>query len=103
VKARARTTTVRTAALAMSRLTHGWVLVSRGDKPALLVNTTLSFEATAVPPPVRPQNTVGAGDALLAAVAHQIQHDLPPERWLTRGVEIGTAATQLPAGVLPRA
>jgi tagatose 6-phosphate kinase len=103
VKARAGAATVRTAALAMSRLTHGWVLVSRGDKPALLVNTTLSFEATAVPPPVRPQNTVGAGDALLAAVAHQILHELPPERWLTRGVEIGTAATQLPAGVLPRA
>ncbi|HEU5071984.1 MAG TPA: PfkB family carbohydrate kinase [Verrucomicrobiae bacterium] len=103
VKARARTTTVRTAALAMSRLTRGWVLVSRGARPALLVNASFSFEATAVPPPVRPQNTVGAGDALLAAVAHQIQHDLPPERWLTRGVEIGTAATQLPAGVLPRA
>lgn len=103
VKARARATTVRQAALAMSKLTRGWVLVSRGARPALLLNTSLSFEATAVPPPVRPQNTVGAGDALLATVAHQILHELPPERWLTRGVEIGTAATQLPAGVLPRA
>jgi len=92
----------RTAALAMSRITGGWVLVSRGGKSALLVHAAQGIELTAAPPKIKPQNTVGAGDSLLAAVAHQLIKGATPENWLRAGLEIGSKATQLQAGELPR-
>jgi fructose-1-phosphate kinase PfkB-like protein len=92
---------LRRAACALARATHGWVLVSRGAKPALLVNVTQSIELTATPPKIKPRNTVGAGDSLLAAVAQQIIHSAPPEAWLRAGLATGSKATQLPAGELP--
>ena len=88
------------AACALSEETSGWVLVSRGGKRGLLVNVAEDFQAFASPPRVKPRNTVGAGDALLAAVALQIQGDQPPEQWLQFGLQIGSAATQRPAGNL---
>jgi fructose-1-phosphate kinase PfkB-like protein len=90
------------AAHALSKQTHGWVLVSRGAKRSLLVNHKERFEWFAKPPRVRPRNTVGAGDALLAAVARQIQLSAPARDWLVSGVSVGSVATQHLAGRLPR-
>ena len=95
-------TDILSAARALSRETHGWVLVSRGGRRSLLVNTTEDFQCFAAPRQVKPRNTVGAGDALLAGVAHAIHSGLGPEKWLLRGLEIGTRATQLEPGCLPR-
>lgn len=92
---------LKDAAMAMSRITGGWVFVSRGAKPALLVNAAQGLELTARPPKVKPRNTVGAGDSLLAAVAHQLIQGAPPEAWLRAGLAIGSTATQLQAGELP--
>lgn len=90
------------AARALSEATRGWVLVSRGGQRSLLVNVVEDFQMFAAPKKVKPRNTVGAGDSLLAAVARQIQLDRPPIEWLRQGLAIGTQATQLPAGELPR-
>lgn len=89
------------AAQTLSIATGGWVLVSRGPKGALLTGqgATLVCRALAV----RVRNTIGAGDALVAAAARQIERESPPEEWLVHGVAAGTAATQFPAGHLPSA
>ena len=89
------------AANALSRRSNGWVLVSRGARRSLLVNSAESFKMFAAPLCVKPCNTVGAGDALLAAVAHQIQCGRPPSEWLAAGLAAGTAATQCLPGHLP--
>jgi 1-phosphofructokinase family hexose kinase len=89
------------AALAMSNQTGGWVLVSEGRRGALLVNHRLKVKLAARPPKARPINTVGAGDAMVAAVARQVELGRGPEDWLRWGVAVGTAATQCAAGELP--
>ncbi len=89
------------AALQLSRTTGGWVLLSLGEKGALLVNAANKFAMRACPPPVRALNTVGAGDALLAAAAAAAMRDAEPAEWLRAGVAAGTAATQCEAGRLP--
>jgi len=89
------------AARALSEQTLGWVLVSRGAKPSLLVNCAEGFQFAAAPPRARPRNTVGAGDALLAAVAGQIELVAPPQAWLRSGLAVGTLATQSQPGCLP--
>lgn len=89
------------AARALSVATHGWVLVSRGGNRSLLVNIRENFQQFAAPQKVKPRNTVGAGDSLLAAVARQMQLGSAPTEWLRCGLAIGTQATQLPAGTLP--
>ena len=45
---------------------------TRGGKRSQLVNVEENFQLFASPAKVKPRNTVGAGDALLAAVARQI-------------------------------
>jgi len=89
---------VRHAAQALSRATGGWVLVSRGAKGALLVNVAQGFVESARSAPLRPVNTVGAGDALLAAVVGQVERGSSPAEWLRCGVAAGAAATQCAAG-----
>ena len=89
------------AARALSEQTRGWVLVSRGAKHGLLVNVAEKFQTIARPPQVRARNRVGAGDALLAAVAHEIQRGTAPREWLKFGLATGSAATRLTAGCLP--
>jgi fructose-1-phosphate kinase PfkB-like protein len=89
------------AARALSAETRGWVLVSRGGRRSLLVNVTEGYQGFAAPPRVKPRNTVGAGDALLAGVARAIQLGCEPEEWLRRGVAVGTRATQMLAGQMP--
>jgi 1-phosphofructokinase family hexose kinase len=93
---------ILSATCALSRKTRGWVLVSRGAQRSLLVNEVENFHHFAMPRRVRPRNTVGAGDALLAAVAWAIQSGCKPEEWLERGLATGTRATQLEPGRLPR-
>jgi len=88
------------AANALSRQTRGWVLVSRGGKRSVLLNESSDFQCFATPPRVKLRNTVGAGDALLAAVARQIHFGAPPVKWLEYGIKIGSFATQRAAGQL---
>ena len=89
------------AARALSAKTRGWVLVSRGDKPAVLLNIGNAFAARLAPPAVKPRNTVGAGDALFASVALEILRGTSPDGWLRAGLAAGTAATQCEPGQLP--
>jgi 1-phosphofructokinase family hexose kinase len=89
------------AAIDLSAVTHGWVLVSRGSKRSLLVNASEGLKLSAEPKKMRPVNTVGAGDALVAAVARAVELGHSPMDWLRSGVSTGTKATQLPAGKLP--
>ena len=92
---------VTSAAEALSTLTRNWVLVSRGERGALLVNSRLGQVVEATPPRVEVRNTVGAGDALLAAVVAEssVSHD--PVDWLIAGVAAGTSAAQVAPGTLP--
>ena len=66
------------AAKALSTVTREWVLVSRGQAPALLVNSVLGqlLEAGSVRGPV--VNTLGAGDAMLAGAVKAISDGLLP-------------------------
>jgi 1-phosphofructokinase family hexose kinase len=89
------------AAHALSNATTGWVLVSRGPKGALLAGHDQTFICRA--PAVHVRNTIGAGDALVAAAALEIQTQFPPQHWLIKGVAAGTAATECNAGSLPKA
>jgi fructose-1-phosphate kinase PfkB-like protein len=92
---------LRSAAENLSRATGGWVLVSQGPAGAILVHAKEDFFAAIEAPKAQPVNTLGAGDALLAAAAWQIEHEANPAEWLRQGVTIGSAATQCPAGCLP--
>jgi len=74
---------------------------SRGAKPALLINSVKGIELTGTPPKVRPRNTVGAGDSLLAAVGHQLIQGAAPEAWLRAGLAVSSTAIQLQAGQMP--
>ena len=96
------TKAVLEAARVLSAATRGWVLVSRGAAGAVLVHAAnrAAWVARAVPTTVL--NTVGAGDALLAAVVGKLTAGALPEDWLRWGVGTGCAATACPAGRLPR-
>lgn len=92
---------VRAAALGVSERTGGWVLVSLGADGAFLANARLQQQFQAGAPRSRVRNTVGAGDALMAAVILQLLQRRPPIEWLRHGVGTGTALTTCAAGVLP--
>ncbi len=85
----------------LSSQTGGWVLVSLGADGGLLVNAREEFAAHAAAPRVQVVNTVGAGDAMLAAAARAVAQDLPPGDWLRLAVAAGTAATRCLAGESP--
>jgi fructose-1-phosphate kinase PfkB-like protein len=76
-------------------------MVSRGRDGGVLVNAREKLEFSTRAPRVKPVNTVGAGDAMVAAVARQVDRGAPPQEWLCWGVAAGTAATQGAAGKLP--
>jgi 1-phosphofructokinase family hexose kinase len=92
---------ITAAAQALSRASQGWVLVSLGARGALLVHDQEKFHHMEPATEVTVRNTVGAGDALLAAVLLAMGRGLPPVEWLKHGVATGTAATQVPPGHLP--
>lgn len=89
---------VQSAAERLARHTGGWVLVSRGAQAALLVNPGERVAFTARPPRVKPRNTVGAGDAMLAAIALSVGRGEKPEAWLRAGVRAGAVAVRSHAG-----
>ena len=93
---------IKTAARALSNITRGWVLVSRGRAGALLIHSPQRCDMAASAPRVEAVNTVGAGDAMLAGVIHKVERGSPPEEWLRWGVATGTAATQCRAGELAK-
>ena len=88
------------AARELSIATGGWVLLSRDARGGLLVNAADGFACRAAVPRVRVRNTVGAGDALLAAAATAIAQAAEPMEWLRRGLATATAGVQCPAGEL---
>jgi len=92
---------IKTAARALSEITGGWILVSRGRDGALLVHRAEQCELSASAPRVKALNTVGAGDAMLAGLVREVPRGAPPEDWLRSGVAAGTAATECRAGELP--
>jgi 6-phosphofructokinase 2 len=92
---------LRAAARGLSTATGGWVLASMDAGGAMLVNTGEAFHLEARAPSVAARNEVGAGDALLARVAYEVERGAPPTEWLRAGVGTGTAYVQMPAGRLP--
>jgi fructose-1-phosphate kinase PfkB-like protein len=89
------------AARELSELTQGWVLLSRGRDGAVLVHARERFLLKAHAPIGKALNTVGAGDAMLASVAREIESDANPGSWLAHGIAAGTALTLRPAGLMP--
>jgi 1-phosphofructokinase family hexose kinase len=89
------------AASSLAGVTRGLVFVSLGATGAMLFGNEPRVAVSAMAPRVRVRNTVGAGDALLAAVAQQVMSGESFEQWVRWGVATGTAATSRPAGELP--
>jgi 1-phosphofructokinase len=92
---------LRRSALLLSQTTGGWVLLSRGGAGAMLVHAGLDVHLGARVPRGKALNTVGAGDAMLAAVAAQIGAGVQASDWLRAGIAAGTALTRCEAGILP--
>jgi 1-phosphofructokinase family hexose kinase len=86
---------------ALALETQGWVLLSRGSQGGILINSIERGCYVGTVPRLKTLNTIGAGDALLAAVARQIELGREPVDWLRWGLAAGSAATQVPAGRLP--
>jgi len=93
---------IRETATSLSGATGGWVFVSLDAGGGMLVNAEEGFHAEAKAPQVRALNEVGAGDALLARVALEIERGSEPVEWLRAGIGTGTAFVQSPAGRLPK-
>lgn len=89
---------VQDAALELSRVTSGWVLVSLGADGAMLVNAQERLVLQASAPKVKPKTTLGAGDAAFAAAMIGVVRGDAPEKWLRDAIAAGTAATQCEAG-----
>ncbi|HKQ38971.1 MAG TPA: 1-phosphofructokinase family hexose kinase [Verrucomicrobiae bacterium] len=88
---------------ALAEKTGGWVVVSRGRDGAVIWNSRMRVGFAARPPKVQIKNTVGAGDAMLAAIVRRRQICAPPEEWIRWGVAAGTAAVACEGGVLASA
>ena len=67
----------------------------------MLVHAGLKVLLNARVPRIKARNTVGAGDALLAAVAASMEAGGQAADWLRAGMAAGTALTRCDAGVLP--
>ena len=89
------------AATAMSEASGGWVMVSRGAEPAVLMHAKEGVAWTGIAPRIHAINTLGAGDAMLAGAAFEIVRGSPPATWLKTGVASGTTATLVRPGTLP--
>ena len=88
------------AARRLSETTEGWVLVTRGPKGALLLNSKIQNAWMATPPTVEVRNTVGAGDATVAGAVAGLCGSDDPATWLRLAVGTGTTATQVAPGQL---
>ena len=77
----------------------GAVLVTLGAAGAILVDRTGAWMA--VPPPITPRSTVGAGDSARAGYLRaEVGGEAPPQR-LAMAVAYGSAAAALPGSALP--
>ncbi len=77
----------------------GAVLVTLGARGAVLVTPEGAWSA--LPPPVTPRSTVGAGDSALAGYVLADLAGLPPAERLRAAVAAGSAAAALPGSALP--
>jgi len=77
----------------------GAVLVTLGARGAVLVTPEGAWSA--LPPPVTPRSTVGAGDSALAGYVLADLAGLPPAERLRAAVASGSAAAALPGSALP--
>jgi 1-phosphofructokinase len=75
------------------------VLVTLGAAGAVLVDPTGSWMA--IPPPIAPRSTVGAGDSALAGYVRAAVGGAEPPRRLQMAVAYGSAAAALPGSALP--
>jgi 1-phosphofructokinase family hexose kinase len=91
------------AAQELSAKTGGWVLVSRGAEGASLIHARLVIVISQSASRVSIRNTVGAGDAMVAAAAQALIQKASPEVILDRALKAAAALVQQPAGQLPRA
>lgn len=91
----------RNAASTLAQRTHSWVLLSLGAQGGLLLNATENCAWKGSVPSVDVANTIGAGDAMLAAATRQIILQSPPDQWLRWSLAAGTALTMSSAGKLP--
>ncbi|HAM72182.1 MAG TPA: hypothetical protein DCM86_11110 [Verrucomicrobiales bacterium] len=91
------------AARLLRACTGGWVMASGGHRGAWLVGPGEREIWSARPERTRPRNTVGAGDAMVAAAVRSITRGEPPAAWVAAAVSAGTASTCVDAGALPSA
>ncbi len=91
------------AARRLAATTGGWVLVSRGASGGWLVGPDSADKVLSVSAPkTKVRNTVGAGDAMLAAaIASAIREPSRPFEWLHAGVRVGSLATRQEPGTVP--
>jgi 6-phosphofructokinase 2 len=92
---------IRESAEALSHQTRNWVLVSRGAAGAMLVNQPLGIWESAPATKTRVRNTVGAGDAMVAAVGWAMVNKADPADWLAASLVTAGVLTGLPPGELP--
>ncbi|NCF03905.1 MULTISPECIES: 6-phosphofructokinase II [Kosakonia] len=67
------------------------VVVSLGPQGALAVDANQCVQV--VPPPMKSQSTVGAGDSMVGAMTLKLAHDAPLDDMVRYGVAAGSAAT----------
>lgn len=88
------------AVASLSEKTGGWVVVSQGREGAIIWNSQGRVGFSAHAPKVPIKNTVGAGDAMLAAIVRRRQIGAPAQEWIRWGVATGTAAVACDGGAL---
>ena len=66
-----------------------------------MLNAVTGEELSAAARPVAVRNTVGAGDAMLAAVVAAVLQGRRPAAWLSAGVRAAAAAVRLAPGQVP--
>ncbi|HEX9917499.1 MAG TPA: 1-phosphofructokinase [candidate division Zixibacteria bacterium] len=85
---------IRKATLGMLKCDCEMIIISMGDKGAMLVTKEKSFYA--IPPKVEPVSVVGAGDSMVAGMALKIAQGGSLSEILRFGVAAGTAAVLSP-------
>ena len=82
------------AGLALRQMGLEQVIVSLGKDGAYFFSDREKL--CVAPPPIREQNPIGAGDALVGGVVYQLSLGRPPEEALKWGAACGAAAAALP-------
>ena len=85
-------TEIKTAALELSQLGIKKVVVSMGDKGAMLVSDGMAYIGNA--PNIVAKSTVGAGDAMIAACVMSKNMSLPDKDMLALAIAAGSASAK---------